>query len=184
MNFAERNGFAEEKTIQIDEMDAGLRNRLFNAVHKYWVPSSRIHQELAYVVDRLGLRDEGHDVANWREIDSIMLRETENTPWYMTYEVIELIFEAKRFECRGCENYRLCKSIKTGNKDFCVELSWLDAMPAVLNVILEEEKSGYRLINEKFVNITNKAELDSLHQASNSPYHSVNSYKKSNIVIL
>ena len=154
MNFAERNGFAEEKTIQIDEMDAGLRNRLFNAVHKYWGPSPRIHQELAYVVDRLGLRDEGNDVANWREIDSIMLREAENTPWYMPYEVIELIFEAKRFECRGCENYRLCKSIKTGNKDFCVERSWLDAMPAVLNVILEEEKSGYRLINEKFVNIT------------------------------
>lgn len=92
----------------------------------------------------------------------------------MPYEVIELIFEAKRFECRGCENYRFCKSIKTGNKAFCDELSWLDAMPAVLNVILEEEKSGYRLINEKFVNITNKAELDSLHQASNSPYHSVN----------
>lgn len=174
MNFAERNGFAEEKTIQIDEMDAGLRNRLFNAVHKYWGPSPRIHQELAYVVDRLGLLEEGYDVANWREIDSIMLRKTENTPWYMPYEVIELIFEAKRFECRGCENYRLCKSIKTENKDFCDELSWLDAMPAVLNVILEEEKSGYRLINEKFVNITNKAELDSLHQASNSPYHSVN----------
>ena len=98
MNFAERNGFAEEKTIQIDEMDAGLRNRLFNAVHKYWGPSPRIHQELAYVVDRLGLLDEGYDVANWQEIDSIMLRKTENTPWYMPYEVIELIFEAKRFE--------------------------------------------------------------------------------------
>ena len=174
MNFAERNGFAEEKTIQIDEMDAGLRNRLFNAVHKYWGSSSMIHQELAYVVDRLGLRDEGYDVANWRKIDSIMLRETENTPWYMPYEVIELFFEAMRFECRVCGNYRFCKSIKTGNMDFCDELSWVDAMPAVLNVILEEEKSGYRLINEKFVNITNKAELDSLHQASNSPYHSVN----------
>ena len=99
MNFAERNGFAEEKTIQIDEMDAGLRNRLFNAVHKYWGPSSRIRQELAYVVDRLGLRDEGYSAENWREIDSIMLRKTENTPWYMPYEVIELIFEAKRFEC-------------------------------------------------------------------------------------
>lgn len=112
MNFAERNGFAEEKTIQIDEMDAGLRNRLFNAVHKYWEPSSMIHQELAYVVDRLGLRDEGYDVANWRKIDSIMLRETENTPWYMPYEVIELFFEAKRFECRVCENIAFARVSK------------------------------------------------------------------------
>ena len=174
MNFAERNGFAEEKTIQIDEMDAGLRNRLFNAVHKYWGPSSRIHQELAYVVDRLGLRDEGFDVANWREIDSIMLRKTENTPWYMPYEVIELIFEAKRFYCRQCPRYRPCSSLNIREGIFCNELVWLSEIPNVLNVILEEEKSGYRVVNDKFVNISNNTELHSFKESSNSPFQSVN----------
>ena len=174
MNFAERNGFAEEKTIQIDEMDAGLRNRLFNAVHKYWGPSSRIHQELAYVVDRLGLRDEGFDVANWREIDSIMLRKTENTPWYMPYEVIELIFEAKRFCCRQCPRYRPCSNLNIREGIFCDELVWLREIPNKLNVILEEEKSGYRVVNDKFVNISNNTELHSFKESSNSPFQSVN----------
>lgn len=34
MGFAERNGFVQEKAIQIDDMDKALRNRLYNAVHK------------------------------------------------------------------------------------------------------------------------------------------------------
>lgn len=38
MGFAERNGFALEKTIQIEDMDRALRNRLYNAVHKFLVP--------------------------------------------------------------------------------------------------------------------------------------------------
>lgn len=112
MNFAERNGFAEEKTIQIDEMDAGLRNRLFNAVHKYWGSSSMIHQELAYVVDRLGLRDEGYDVANWRKIDSIMLRETENTPWYMPYEVIDFFLRQRGLNAESVKNIAFARVSK------------------------------------------------------------------------
>lgn len=176
MNFAERNGFSEIRSIQVNEIDMGLRNRLLNAVHKYWEPSPRIHNELGYVVDRVGICDERTERANWRTIDSLMLRKTEDIPWYMPYEIIELIFEAKRFECGCCENYHLCKSLKAANKGFCDEFYWFAAMPDRLNKILEEEKSGYRLNNEKFVKITNEVELDSLHQASNAPYHSVNTH--------
>ena len=35
MGFAERNGFVQEKAIQIDDMDRALRNRLYNEVHKF-----------------------------------------------------------------------------------------------------------------------------------------------------
>lgn len=34
MGFAERNGFVQEKSIQIDDMDRNLRNRLYNIVHR------------------------------------------------------------------------------------------------------------------------------------------------------
>ena len=56
MGFAERNGFAPEKTIQIEDMDRNLRNRLYNAVHKFLEPSPFINDELKYVVDKLGYR--------------------------------------------------------------------------------------------------------------------------------
>lgn len=174
MSFAERNGFSKIKPIQIDELDIKLRNRLFNFVHEYWELSPRIYNELSYVVDKLGFRDKKTIDANWRTINSLLISESADIPWYMPYEVIELIFEAKRIECRGCEKYCFCKCTKAGNNNFCNELSWFDDIPTKLNVLLEEEKSGYRLINEIFVNITNNAELDSLHQASNSPYCNVN----------
>lgn len=58
MGFAERNGFAPEKTIQIEDMDRNLRNRLYNAVHKFLEPSPFINDELKYVVDKLGYRVE------------------------------------------------------------------------------------------------------------------------------
>lgn len=54
MGFAERNGFVEEKTVQVDGIDRSLKNRLFNMVHKFSKNSLMISKELEYVVDRLG----------------------------------------------------------------------------------------------------------------------------------
>ena len=47
MSFAERNGFSDVKSIQIDDIDWGLRNRLFNALHEYWEPSPNLRAELS-----------------------------------------------------------------------------------------------------------------------------------------
>lgn len=58
MGFAERNGFVQEKAIQIDDMDRALRNRLYNEVHKFSESSPFFSEELKYVVDKLGYRVE------------------------------------------------------------------------------------------------------------------------------
>lgn len=64
MGFAERHGFVEKKPIQIDDMDTSLTNRLYNMIHKYLEPSPFIHNELAYVIDKLGYRVESTDLKN------------------------------------------------------------------------------------------------------------------------
>ena len=51
-------------------------------------------------------------------------------------------------------------------------------MPKALNVILEEEKSGYRLIGDKFINTINETEIQSIEQAISSPYDAVNRHMK------
>ena len=58
MGFAERYGFVKEKTVQVDEIDRSLRNRLYNMVHRFSESSPMIHEELEYVVDRLGYQVE------------------------------------------------------------------------------------------------------------------------------
>lgn len=61
MGFAERNGFVQEKAIQIDDMDKALRNRLYNAVHKFLEPSPFITDEYVEVITikYTGNRSEG-----------------------------------------------------------------------------------------------------------------------------
>lgn len=172
MSFAERNGFVEAKVIQIDDIDIVLRNRLYNAVHKYCEPSPFIAKELSFVVDKVGYRDERVIGRNWARIDALLLRPDKTIPWYMPYEIIEQFFAAKREHCKHCEYDCYEKGFP------CDELTWFTNVTKAINVILEEEKSGYRFIDDKFVNIVNVNELEAIEQASNSPYASVNTHIK------
>ena len=172
MGFAERHGFVTKKAIQVDDMDSSLRNRLYNAVHKYCNPSPFIHDELIFVVDKLGYLNEGTDVKNWRVLDALLLRSRDDMPWYMPYEIIESFFAAKREQCKHC---RYDCHEKGG---ICDELVWLNNVPNALNAILEEEKSGYRFFKDQFINIVNEKELESIDRASSSPYVSVNTHIK------
>lgn len=170
MGFAERHGFVQQKAIQLDDMDSSLRNRLYNAVHKYCAPSPYLRDELSFVVDKLGYINEANERNNWKVIDALLLRTREEFSWYMPYEIIELFFAAKREHCEYCEYD--CHEMGRP----CDEIIWLDNVPNALNTILEEEKSGYRLIKDKFVNIVNAEELAAINQASSSPYASVNTH--------
>lgn len=172
MGFAERHGFVQQKAIQLDDMDSSLRNRLYNVVHKFFDPSPYIHDELTFVVDKLGYINEANDRNNWKVIDALLLKTRDEFPWYMPYEIIELFFAAKREHCEYC----VYDCHEMGRP--CDELIWLKNVPNVINLILEEEKSGYRFINDKFTNIVNVEELVSIDQASNSPYASVNIHIK------
>ena len=110
MGFAERNGFVKEKTVQVDEIDRSLRNRLYNMVHRFSESSPMIHEELEYVVDRLGYQVKPTANRNWYIINTVLDGEDSSIPWYMPYEVIELFFEAKRLHCEECEH---------GSDDIC-----------------------------------------------------------------
>lgn len=167
MGFAERNGFAQAKVIQLDNMDRALRNRLFNEVHKFSESSPFVYEELEYVVDRLGYCVESTAQKNWYVIDTILQREKENISWYMPYEVIELFFEAKRIHCEECE-YR-----GEGSCEYCEYTSWFRDVTIDINKIMEQEKAGYRLLNDKFVNITSNEELSEISNVINSDYQSV-----------
>lgn len=166
MGFAERNGFVQEKAIQIDDMDRALRNRLYNEVHKFSGSSPFVYEELKYVVDKLGYRVESSAQKNWHLIDSILQRNITDIPWYMPYEIIELFFESKRDYCSRCN----CECYERGACDYII---WFKNVSAEINMILEQEKAGYRFLNDKFVNITNKEELEEVSSATHSPYESV-----------
>lgn len=172
MGFAERNGFVEEKTIQVNDIDSSLKNRLYNVVHKYSESSMNIDEELEFVVDKLGHKVGATAEINWYKIDNFLSKANADIPWYMPYEIIEYFFEAKRFHCKNCK-YN-CHHLVYG--ETCEQMICLQEMPKAINLILEEEKSGYRFINDKFVNIVNDTELQAIDDAINTPYYSVNQH--------
>ncbi len=167
MGFAERNGFVKEKTVQVDEIDRRLRNRLYNMVHRFSESSPMIHEELEYVVDRLGYQVESTTSRNWYIINTVLEGEDSSIPWYMPYEVIELFFEAKRLHCKECE-YRSDDSC-----EYCGYTEWFRNATTDINIMLEQEKSGYRLLNDKFVNIISDEELQEINKIIDSPYQAV-----------
>ena len=167
MGFAERNGFVKEKTVQVDEIDRSLRNRLYNMVHRFSESSPMIHEELEYVVDRLGYQLESTTNRNWYIINTVLEGEDSSIPWYMPYEVIELFFEAKRLHCKECE-YRSDNSC-----EYCGYTEWFRNVTTDINIMLEQEKSGYRLLNDKFVNIISDEELQEINKIIDSPYQAV-----------
>ena len=126
MGFAERNGFVKEKTVQVDEIDRRLRNRLYNMVHRFSESSPMIHEELEYVVDRLGYQVESTTSRNCYIINTVLEGEDSSIPWYMPYEVIELFFEAKRLHCKECE-YRSDDSC-----EYCGYTEWLEMQQLIL----------------------------------------------------
>lgn len=166
MGFAERNGFVQEKNIQIDSIDRNLRNRLYNIIHRVLTD----YEELKYVVDKLGRKIEPTEQRNWDIINRILQENTPNNPWYMPYEVIELLFEAKRYKCKVCEY------MSEDECDYCEESAWFESVTVEINYLLEQEKSGYRLLNDKFVNIINHEEIDGISTALDSPYESVSKH--------
>lgn len=167
MGFAERNGFVKEKTVQVDEIDRRLRNRLYNMVHRFSESSPMIHEELEYVVDRLGYQVESTTNRDWYIINTVLEGEDSSIPWYMPYEVIELFFEAKRLHCKECE-YRSDDSC-----EYCGYTEWFRNATTDINIMLEQEKSGYRLLNDKFVNIISDEELQEINKIIDSSYQAV-----------
>lgn len=163
MRFAERNGFIKEKTIQLTNIDKTLTNRLYNLVFTRFVKDfDYLSEELEYVVDKLGYKIEVRLQDNWNTVRILLQKVSPDIPWYMPYEIIEIFFEARN----------VCSS--RHDEDPYIYKLWLKNVYAEINDILEQEKSGYRFINNRFVNITSSQELKEISTATHSDYDSVN----------
>ena len=74
MGFAERNGFAEVKSIQIDDIDDGLRNRLYNLINDACKESDYFSEDASFVVDKLGYRNDEIRATNWSIISDLFFK--------------------------------------------------------------------------------------------------------------
>ena len=156
-NFSERMGIVEVSIVlQHDSMNQDLRNSLWNVLYKYiWDADGFMYDNSSSFGDIIDF-----SYMLWvnylkRPIDmrpkypSEILQEIRtyffNASWNKVYEFVEYVLITSKG--RGCV-----------------------AMRSDINNILEQELSGFRLIKDKFVPITNKNEIEEISAVLDSPY--------------
>lgn len=167
MTFGERNGFESHREQQLLVIDARLRNRLYNWFAGGISQMTDSRELLAYIVDRLG-EISINDTYNGQILMAHFFQRSPMSKWYDPYTIIELLLEylRKLHCCSECVHPQCPDTHCIGSDSFSI-------ITENVNLILSEENSGYRLIDDIFVPITNSVEVDELKAASSVSYKSV-----------
>lgn len=168
ISFSEQYGFKEQRPIQINEVDEALRSRIWNYFYVHELNDSQGRFGFSFesnlgiveqILDKFGICYEDPDKARGDERNQAALKNLVlNCEWNEVYDFITYYLEL----------------IKTDHANEVAE---------GLNQILEEQKSGYRILtvpNDSFTDcpitpITNEEELTELADSLNTEYQSVNS---------
>ncbi|SMF86583.1 hypothetical protein SAMN05661091_3434 [Paenibacillus uliginis N3/975] len=159
-NFSERNGYTS-KQIQFENVDSALRNRIWNIFlfeNQYLLnPSTRSSslEIIEEILDIFGLtyeypKDWYARGNNMKKLESLFSKKE----WHFVYDFIEVYLEKESEKSKSNANNLAREFIR----------------------VLEEEKSGYRIVKRLVVPITNKSELRSIEQSTNTKYDSVNTH--------
>lgn len=164
MIFSRRIGETLQKGIQFNSMDDALRNRLYNLLNrtfpKIYGRYSAYDYLRMYVLDKFGFNTELTDV---EEFIAIFM----DGEWFVPYDIFELIF------------------MWVDGEDNNPNVNYVDKMDLARRIqdILEEERSGYRLLDYKFTPITNEVELSSLDESTQTRFEPVNTHMKKAIAL-
>lgn len=158
--FSLRNGYQRSKAIKIKGLDEACQNRLWNVLYDFISNADECleyFETVNYILDYIG-EIKISAPAYIKNAISI-LRDYFYEKWYKSFDVIEM-FLTSVYD----RQYFMPKR----------SIEYTDAF----NKVLEEEKSGYRFIENKAVNITNSAELELLGDVIHSKFESVNIHFK------
>lgn len=162
--FSEKYGYKPKKTIQHECISDELRNRIWNLFYLQEIKaggltSKRVSQAFngeqtieESIADRMGflIGQTAKEVSVTEKLKSGILN---SFSWFEIYDFIDvhISFLSEDTRTQRVNQY---------------------------NEILEQEKSGYRIVAGEIAPITNKSEIQCIEQASTTPYQSVNQHIK------
>ena len=170
--FSEAHGMGSCNTqMQIDDLDDRTRNILCNCISKSLEDEYSKHDSFGYQTKyreedflcqmvftyAVGLKIDVTKHHFISELLSVIDKVFSNAPYNEVFDLIEVI-------CK----FRYNQYAKERLNEFC----------DLLNIILENEYVGYRLIGEKFVPITDKNEIESIEDACNNEFEGTRAHIK------
>lgn len=158
-NFSERYKLAPEKEIQLNNVDIELFNRLWNVFYsrefeyETWTFGGGDIEITEIILDSFGCTYNFPTDYNERNKNITQLREyLIDAEWYSVYDFIERYVE--RFD----------------------DVSEKSIVESDINFILEQEKSGYRMVKGLITPITNSTEVESIKKSMSTKFLSVNTH--------
>ena len=149
--FSERNGYTV-KSLQMNTITPELRNRIWNT-YSCEVCTDCVGQDSNYleeIMDSFGLTYRNiYDEKDIAENLENFKRWYMKADWYRVYDFVEVYL----------------KFLSGARRDEAIKQ---------FNSILQWENSGYRIVDALVVSITNGAELNSIEEAQDTKYDSVN----------
>lgn len=154
--FSERNNLEPSRLIQKDSVDEKLFNRLYNLINNREYKRGAIlgiltSNRLEFLLDKLGQtyaigpNPIRQTEANLRHLQ-LFLIQNKKKKWYLIYDAIEIYVSAYGEEE---EKHELQKNI---------------------NIILEEEKSAYRMVNYLLIPIIENHEIECIESSLHIPF--------------
>ena len=157
MDFTHRNNIFPEDPIQINTMSQKLRTRLFNLFNRFvdMLDPMEYKEVIPYIGDKLGFwTGDRYECA--KQVNLYFLSGTGEFEWHSPYTVLEYFFQF----LRNCCEYTCCASDTAETVSKYSQL--LETLPLAVNSILQEERSGYRLVNWLFTPITDDIEVSEI----------------------
>lgn len=157
-SFSERHNLNPHKEIQLKDVDLPLLNRLWNIFYEreYETEIFDLGGGIGIterLLDSFGLIYKYPQSAHARNSNIEKLRDfLIDAEWYLIYDFVE----------------RYVGSFQ--------EFAERNELEKEINQVLEEEKSGYRMLDGTITPITNKSELDALKESISTKYVSVNTH--------
>ena len=160
--FSEKYGYKPEKVIQHENISDELRNRIWNLFYQNEIKagglsSKRLSQAVAgaqtieeKISDKVGFLIDSSSKSP-SVMDRLKSYILSSSSWFEVYDFVEI-------------------HLSFLEKDNCTQRI------QQYNEIFVEEKSGYRIVAGEIAPITNKSEIQSIEQATSTPYQSVNQH--------
>lgn len=175
MSFSERMKLVSEKRIQLNDISPELRNRIANKIEEDFDD-----KQARYVLDILGYRTVSEkdplNIMGDENLKNLTTRLIELS-WNQVYDVIE---HGYNFLKNRYNDYSgACNSdYAEYNKEncFCEHKDKLTEYSKSFNSILEQEKSGYRIIVGLITPITGEVEMACIEEVSSSKFYSVKNH--------
>lgn len=144
--FSQRHSFTDIPELQLDDISTTLKTRIWNTIDKYILKKdpSPLQNDLFYSIWSDFLKQSINDLSGyWSDYHQTIYLNYFQLEWHEIYSFLEFIIAKKPDD--------------------------IDLLIYYINNILEEENSGYRIIDKTIAPITDSSQIQEIEKTLNSP---------------